>query len=341
MGVSAGFAGASISLVMNIGGRNVTVARLPVGSEVPVDIMVPIDEWGDKQLDLKGDSISAYAVLNYFGYTLYPVDNLTKIPASSPVWFRIPVKFGVVRKPVLYLPIAPLNFRVWSQVVSVDYDPLKEPLAGFVVRVLSTGGTEIARSISNKNGYAYTPNVPIGVPIRVQVRTIVPSSDKRWSYTYEQISRSNDYASYASFMGFAPSDDVYTLGTRGAIDSGLVVYDSTSLLLDASNATKYICAKNAINLPVEVYDLVVRVFDKTGNYLLRSQPVFLGPYPQATRPFLLNVTLVLADDYSPYRQKPRCGEITLSGDFKIMTDFRAIGITGMRSIYLNLASEVP
>jgi len=337
VGVSAGFAGASISLVMNIGGSNVTVAKLPVGSEVPVDIMVPIDEWGNKQLDLKGDSISAYAVLNYFGYTLYPVDNLTKIPASSPVWFTIPVKFGVVRKPVLYLPIAPLNFRVWSQVVSVDYDPLKEPLAGFVVRVLSTGGTEIARSISNKNGYAYTPNVPIGVPIRVQVRTIVPSSDKQWSYTYEQIDRSNDYASYAQFMGFAPSDNVYTLGTRGAIDSGLVVYDS-KLLLDASNATKYICAKNAIDLPVEVYDLVVRVFDKTGENLLRSQPVFFGPYPQATRPFLLNVTLVLADDYSPYDRASMWRDYTV-GDFKILTDFRAIGITGMRSIYLGLAQK--
>jgi hypothetical protein len=180
VGVRAGFAGASISLVMNIDGRNVTVARLPVGSEVPVDIIVPIDEWGNKQLDLKGDSISAYAVLNYFGYTLYPVDNLTKMPASSPVLFRIPVKFGVVRKPVLYLPIAPLNFRVGSQVVSVDYDPLEEPLVGFVVRVLSTGSTEIARSISNKGGYAYAPNLPIGVPIRVQVRTIVPSSDRRW-----------------------------------------------------------------------------------------------------------------------------------------------------------------
>jgi hypothetical protein len=337
VGVSAGFAGASISLVMNIGGKNVTVAKLPVGSEVPVDITVPIDEWGNKQLDLKGDSISAYAVLNYFGYTLYPVDNLTKIPASSPVWFKIPVKFDVVRKPVLYLPIAPLNFRVWSQAVSVDYDPLKEPLAGFVVRVLSTGGTEIARSISNKNGYAYTPNVPIGVPIRVQVRTIVPSSDKRWSYTYEQMERSNDYASYASFMGFAPSDNVYTLGTRGAIDSGLVVYNSI-LLLDVSNATKYICAKNAIDLPVEVYDLVVRVFDKTGKYLLRSQPVFFGPYPQATRPFLLNVTLVLADDYSPYDRASMWRDYTV-GDFKILTDFRAIGITGMRSIYLGLASK--
>jgi hypothetical protein len=337
VGVRAGLAGASISLVMNIDGKNVTIARLPVGSEVPVDIFVPIDEWGEPQLDLRGDSIPAYAVLNYFGYTLYPVDNLTKIPASSPVLFRIPVKFGVVRKPVLYLPIAPLNFRVWSQVVSVDYDPLKEPLAGFVVRVLSTGGTEIARSISNTDGYAYAPNVPIGDYIRVQVRTIVPSSDRRWSYTYEQISRRNDYASYAKFMGFAPSDDVYTLGTRGAIDSGLVVYDSR-LLLDATNATKYICAREAINLPVEVYDLVVRVFDKTGQYLLRSQPVFLGPYPQATRPFLLNVTLVLADDYSPYDRASMWRNYTM-GDFKILTDFRAIGITGMRSIYLNLAQK--
>jgi hypothetical protein len=348
VGVRAGLAGASVSLVMNIDGKKVTIARLPVGSEVPVDIMVPIDDWGEPQLDLRGDFINVTAVLYYFNYTLYPVDDLSKIPANKSIEFRLPVKFGVVRKPVLYLPIAPLNFRVWSQVVSVDYDPLKEPLAGFVVSVFNNGTSkitrwEISRSISNKDGFAYAPNVPIGVRIRVVVRTIVPHHDeydKRWPYTYEQIARQNDYASYARFMGFAPSDDVYTLGTRGAIDSGLVVYNST-LLLDASNATKYICPKNgkdAINLPAEVFDLVVRVFDKTGKYLLRSQPVFLGPYPQATRPFLLNVTLVLADDYSPYDRASMWRDYTV-GDFKILTDFRAIGITGMRSIYLNLAQK--
>ncbi|AAL63060.1 hypothetical protein PAE0829 [Pyrobaculum aerophilum str. IM2] len=337
-GVSAGLAGASLSLVINIGGKNITIAKLPVGSEVPVDIMVPIDEWGNPQLDIKGGYVSAYAVLNYFGYTLYPVDNLTKIPASAPVWFNIPVKYGVVRKPVIYLPIAPLLFRTWSQAVSVDYDPLKEPLMGFVVRAFSTASNaEMARSISNKDGYAYVPNVPIGVPFKVQVRTIVPSSDKRWSYTYDQISRSNDYASYASALGFSPGDDVYTLGTRGYIDSGLVVFDKV-FVIDSSNATKYICAKQAIDLPLEVYDLVVRVFDKTGKYLLRSQPVFLGPYPQATRPVLLNVTLVLADEYSPYDKASIWRNYTLR-DFKILTDYRAIGITGMRSIYLNLASK--
>ncbi|MEM3836050.1 hypothetical protein [Pyrobaculum sp.] len=337
-GVSAGLAGASLSLVINIGGKNITIAKLPVGSEVPVDIMVPIDEWGNPQLDIKGGYVSAYAVLNYFGYTLYPVDNLTKIPASAPVWFNIPVKYGVVRKPVIYLPIAPLLFRTWSQVVSVDYDPLKEPLMGFVVRAFSTASNaEMARSISNKDGYAYVPNVPIGVPFRVQVRTIVPTSDKRWSYTYDQISRKNDYASYASALGFSPGDNVYTLGTRGDIDSGLVVLNKV-FVIDSSNATKYICAKQAIDLPLEVYDIVVRVFDKTGKYLLRSQPVFLGPYPQATRPVLLNVTLLLADEYSPYDKASMWRNYTL-GDFKILTDFRAIGITGVRNIYLNLASK--
>ncbi|MFZ8811927.1 MAG: hypothetical protein ACO2PN_27990, partial [Pyrobaculum sp.] len=340
VGVRAGLAGASISLVMNINGRNETIARLPVGSEVPVNIFVPVDEWGNMKFDLRrGYTISAYAVLNYFGYTLYPVDNLTKMPVSEPVWFDIPIKYDVVRKPVLYLPIAPLNFRVWSQVVSVDYDPLEEPLAGFVVRVFSTGGAEIARSISNNDGYAYVPNVPIGVPIRVQVRTIVPNDDRLWSYTYEQRRRNNDYVSYVKFMMNVedPSRNVYTLGTRGPIDSGLVVYNSM-LLLNGANATKYLCAKDAIDLPVEVYDLVVRVFDKTGKYLLRSQPVFFGPYPQATRPFLLNVTLVLADDYSPYVNASRWKDYNM-GDFIVLTDFRAIGITGMHSIYLRLAQR--
>ena len=337
VGVNAGLTGASLTLKVNIGGRNITIAKLPLASEVPVDIIIPIDEWGNLQLDVSGDYVTAYAELNYFGYTLYPVDNLTKIPSGAPVEFKIPVKYGVVKKPVLYLPIAPLLFRVWSQVVSVDYDPLREPLWGFVVRVFSTGGAEIARSISNKEGYAYVPNIPVGVPINVEVRTIVPKSDKRWSYTYDQIERGNDYGSYAEAMGFTPADNVYTLGTRGEIDSGLVV-NKSRLLLDASNATKYICAKEAINLSAEVYDLVVRVFDKTGQYLLRSQPVFLGPYPQASRPVLLNVTLVLADDYSPYDKASLWRDYSMR-DFKILTDFRAIGITGMRGIYLNLASK--
>ncbi|MCY0890880.1 MAG: hypothetical protein OWQ51_07875 [Pyrobaculum arsenaticum] len=338
-GVSAGLAGANLMLVIQVGGKNYTITNLPLGSEVPVDIAIPIDEWGEPLVDVKSGNLTAYAVVNYFGYKLYAVDNPAKIPTSAPVWFNIPVKGerSVVKKPIIYLPISPLLFRTWSQVVSVGYDPLKEPLMGFVVRILPTTTGEIARSISNKDGYAYVPNVPIGVPFRVQVRTIVPSSDKRWPYTFDQINNNNDYASYATALGFTAADNVYTLGTRGDIDSGLVVFDE-QIIIDSTKATKYICAKQAIDLPLEVYDLVVRVFDKTGKYLLRSQPVFLGPYPQATRPVLLNVTLLLADDYSPYRYASMWRDFAM-GDFKILTDYRAIGITGMRSIYLSLASK--
>jgi hypothetical protein len=171
------------------------------------------------------------------------------------------------------------------------------------------------------------------------VRTIVPGEDKRWPYTSEQRNRNNDYVSYVKFMTGVEETirDVYTLGTRGRIDSGLVVRNVT-LTLTESNATKYICAKDAIDLEVEVYDIEVRVFDTTGNNLLRSQPVFLGPYPGATRPFLLNVTLVLADDYSPYDDASRWREGSRR-DFIVLTDFRAIGMTGMRGIYHNLARK--
>jgi hypothetical protein len=44
IGVNAGFAGASLTLKMNIGGRNITIASLPLASEVPVDILIPIDD---------------------------------------------------------------------------------------------------------------------------------------------------------------------------------------------------------------------------------------------------------------------------------------------------------
>lgn len=334
-GVSAGLAGAYLTLNVTVGDRSVTISRLPLGSEVPVDVYIPIDQWGNPQLDLTSGSIVAYPVLYYFGYKLYPVANVSQIPASQPMPLTIPIKFGVVRKPVLYLPIAPLLFRVWSQAISANYDPLKEPLVGFVVRVFSTAtGDEMARSISNVTGYAYVPNVPIGVPLKVSVRTIVPSSDRYWSYTYEQIKRSNDYASYATFMGRNPAEDVYTLGTRGAIDAGLEV-NKTTIVLTAGNASKYICAKEPINLATQVFDLVVRLWDKTGKYLLRSQYVYFGPYPQATRPYLMNVTLVV--DGGVYPDASRWMNYA-TNDYKILTDFRVIGITGMRSIYQKLAS---
>ncbi|MEM4732297.1 MAG: Ig-like domain-containing protein, partial [Desulfurococcaceae archaeon] len=48
------------------------------------------------------------------------------------------------------------------------------------------------------------------------------------------------------------------------------------------------------------------------------------------------MTLVVADDYSPYEFASIWNNRTLN-DYKVITDFRAIGITGMRSIYRNLA----
>ncbi|MEM4964879.1 MAG: hypothetical protein QXT13_12110, partial [Pyrobaculum sp.] len=289
-------------------------------------------------IDLRGGSVRAYAVLHYFGYTLYTADNWTKLPATEPVYINIPVKYGVVAKPVIYLPIAPLQFRVWSQVVSVNYSQVREPLMGFVVRVSSTvANAEIARGISNSSGFVYAPNVPIGVPIRVEVRTIVPRNDRLWSYHYEQVRRGNNYASYAEALGFTNDDDVYTLGTRGELDRGLVV-NETTIDITGDLVARYVCAKDAIPLHVEVYDPVVAVYDKTGQHILRSQPVYLGPYPQATRAYLLNVTLVVADDYSPYVSASIWNNRKLN-DYKVITDFRSIGITGMRSIYRNLASK--
>ncbi|MEM4441118.1 MAG: hypothetical protein QXS14_06625, partial [Desulfurococcaceae archaeon] len=336
MGVSAGPAGAYVTLVLDVEGRSINISRLPIGSEVPVEIAIPIDEWGRPLIDLRGGSIRAYAVLHYFGYTLYTADNWTKLPATAPVYFNIPVKHGVVAKPVIYLPIAPLLFRVWSRVVSVDYSRVEEPLMGFVVRVFSTAvNAEITRGISNSSGFVYAPNVPVGVPIRVEVRTIVPDHDRRWPYHFEQVRRGNNYASYKEALGLTHIDDVYTLGTRGVLDRGLVV-NETTIKITGDLVARYVCAKDAIPLHAEVYDLVVEVYDKTGQHLLRSQPVYLGPYPQATRPYLLNVTLLLADDvyynasiWREYQQR----------DYKVITDFRAIGITGMRSIYRNLASR--
>ncbi|MFN3804141.1 MAG: hypothetical protein ACK4SY_03700 [Pyrobaculum sp.] len=326
-------AGAFLTLTINMNGRNLTIARLPLGSEVPVDVAIPIDEWGNPLMDIKGGYITATGVVSYFGYELYAVDDPKKIPASAPAPIRIPIRpVGAVAKPEIYIPVAAVTFFVEGFAVSVDYDPSIGGLMGFVVSVSSVKTKEeIARGISNKDGLVYIPGVPVGKNVSITIRTIDPGKDRRYSYTFEQRERDNSYDKYAKALGRTPADNVYTLGTRGAIDSGLVV--NTTIL---AVGVDQICGKKNVPLGVVVYDLVVRVYDKTGKYLLRSQPVYFGPYPQATRAVLLNVTLLLADTTYPDATLWRDYNVR---DYYVLTDFRAMGITAMKSIYRSLAER--
>jgi len=96
--------------------------------------------------------------------------------------------------------------------------------------------------------------------------------------------------------------------------------------------------RRAADFEAQVYNPVFRVFDKTGQHLLSSQYIVPGPYPGAAKPILANVTLVIADDNSPYLYASSWFNFT-QRDFNVLTDFRLVGMTGMQSIWQKMASD--
>jgi len=308
-------------------------------SELPIPLAIPVNPDGT----VTADHVNATFALDYFGYKLYAVNASLK-PVVYQIGLPLPSK-----KIVVTFPISPILFSVWSQTPD---GKLKERLSGFVVSVFSTAAAdypEISRSISNltrygdiegktKYGYALAEGVPLGVPFRVVVRTIIPAQDSVYPYTARQISLRNSYWAYAEDLKGTPTPVVvYTLGTRDKFDEGVVVLDKTYVITE-ENYTKYLCAKEDIRLPVEVFDLRVYVYDSTGKYLLRSVPIDLGPFPGASRPILSNVTLIVYDN--------RLGGGRYDGSSRylgglpwISTSYSVIGMTGVRSLYYDIAGE--
>ncbi|MGC9119647.1 MAG: hypothetical protein ACP5I3_11790, partial [Thermoproteus sp.] len=272
----------TISLTVVYGGQNITLSQLPVAAEVPVTIPAAIDQWGAPL----SNKATAYVTLNYFGYKLYGTTSNTALP-TGPVPISIALANAPYFKPVVYLPIAPQVFRVMAAVWTEEDPvggPAKEvylgpqyPLAGFVLVPTSLApgyvGVRMGESISNASGYAYFDELPLGVPIQMTVRTIIPQVDMAWPYTAAQTLYGNSYADYAQWLGLNATDKVYTLGTRGRIDAGIVA-NSTTLTLTAW------CA-GPQTFEAQVYNPVFRIFDKTGQHLLSSQYVVPGPYPGA------------------------------------------------------------
>ena len=329
----------TISLTISYGGQNITLAQLPVAAEVPVTLPAAVDQWGAPLTN----TATAYVTLNYFGYKLYGTTSNTALP-TGPVPIQIALSNAPYFKPVVYLPIAPQTFQavaaVWTEEDPVG-SPAKEiylgpqyPLVGFVLVPTSLApgyvGVRIGESISNVSGYAYFDELPLGVNFAMTVRTIIPQVDMAWPYTAAQITYGNSYGDYAQWLSLKSTDYVYTLGTRGAIDAGIVA-NSTTLTLTTW------CA-GPQTFEAQVYNPVFRVFDKTGQYLLTSQYIVPGPYPGAAKPILANVTLVIADDNSPYLYASSWFNFAQE-DFNVLTDFRLVGMTGMQSIWQNIASN--
>ncbi|MFP3251419.1 MAG: hypothetical protein RXO32_06830 [Thermoproteus sp.] len=329
----------TISLTISYGGQNITLAQLPVAAEVPVTLPAAVDQWGAPLTN----TATAYVTLNYFGYTLYGTTSNTALP-TGPVPIQIALSNAPYFKPVVYLPIAPQTFQVvaavWTEQDPVG-GPAKEiylgpqyPLVGFVLVPTSLApgyvGVRMGESISNASGYAYFDELPLGVNFAMAVRTIIPQVDMAWPYTAAQTLYGNSYGAYAQWLGLNSTNYVYTLGTRGAIDAGIVA-NSTTLVLTTW------CA-GPQTFEAQVFNPVFRVFDKTGQHLLSSQYIVPGPYPGAAEPILANVTLVIADDNSPYLYASSWFNFT-QRDFNVLTDFRLVGMTGMQSIWQNIASN--
>ncbi|MCC6021144.1 MAG: hypothetical protein LM577_07260, partial [Thermoproteaceae archaeon] len=307
--------------------------------EVPVQLSLPLDETG--LITVKHVEVSG--VMDYYGYELKSVNRSTLEPATV----KVPVKKLTPKvKPELYFPVSPLLFSVWGK---TPEGVRKDRLSGFAVSAYSTkmrlAAGEISRSISNltkysepvsdRYGYAYIEGAPIGeeYPFRVVVRTLVPEEDADYPYSLAQIERRNAYWTYwldmvgghegVSFVG-----SVYTLGTRGPVDAGVVVYNRT-MVLTAQNFTQYVCARSDIPLDVEVYDLEVRVLDKTGRYLLNATEAFFGPYPLASDKRVVPVALVIPDTEA-YTESSR---VYVSGGQiypYIPVSYTVLGLTGVR-----------
>ncbi|MDT7870189.1 MAG: hypothetical protein RQ839_08435 [Thermoproteus sp.] len=329
----------TISLTISYGGQNITLAQLPVAAEVPVTLPAAVDQWGAPLTN----TATAYVTLNYFGYTLYGTTSNTALP-TGPVPIQIALSNAPYFKPVVYLPIAPQTFQVvaavWTEQDPVGGSPQEiylgpqYPLVGFVLVPTSLApgyvGVRMGESISNASGYAYFDELPLGVNFAMTVRTIIPQVDMAWPYTAAQTLYGNSYGDYAQWLGLNSTNYVYTLGTRGAIDAGIVA-NSTTLTLTTW------CA-GPQTFEAQVYNPVFRIFDKTGQHLLSSQYIVPGPYPGAAEPILANVTLVIADDNSPYLYASSWFNFT-QRDFNVLTDFRLVGMTGMQSIWQNIASN--
>ncbi|MCC6021232.1 MAG: hypothetical protein LM577_07705, partial [Thermoproteaceae archaeon] len=310
--------------------------------EVPVFLTLPVDDTGL----ITAKHVELAARLHYYGYELGAVNRTTLRPATV----RVPVEYLPYAKPELYFPVSPLLFSVWGV---TPEGARKDRLSGFVVSMYSTrlkpAVGEMSRSISNltkytdpvsdRYGYAYIEGAPIGeeYPFRVVVRTIMPEADAAYPYSLAQHLRRNSYGTYLIDMvggpEYAALRVVYTLGTRGAADAGIVVYNST-MVLTRQNFTQYVCARKDIPLDVWVYDLEVRVYDRTGRYLLNATEAFFGPYPLASDKRVVPVALVIPDTqwymessrmYGPY--------------WYVATSYAVLGLTGVRDKYEAAAGE--
>ena len=276
---------------------------------------------------IEKESAKVKLLLHYYGYELPMVNPETREEIES-----ITVESGKIVD--VYFPLINVNVKVTSS------PPIVEPLVGFVVRVNSTElPYEMWRVITNESGLAYIKNIPIEPygKVMIQVRTIIPNEDREWFEDHIPFNETladykQNYAEYAAWLGLTAEDNVYTLGTRGPFDQGLVVLNTTLAI------PKDTLCNEIIELPhVEVRSLVVYVVDEEGN-VISSMPIYPCSIPGYCPGIYYNVTLVVADRFSPYVYSTRWYNFT-ELKFYNLTDFRIVGITWMKKVFERLAEK--
>ena len=310
---------------------------------------VQVNMWG---VPVSTVTPTASFTLYYFGYVMPPVNPFTRQAITTPITLQ-PTVVNLV-----YFPLIDIVFQV---VTNATTPPT--PLPGFVVAAYSSvTGQKMFEGISNGTteyvangrivGFQLPPPNPVtglpnygtvlimNVPINasyimpnsyfaLKVRTISPSVDSVYTYSYLQQLWNQTYSQYSAWLGLPSGVTAYTFGTRGQIDEDLMVYYNSMYSIPVNTSCYY-----TFELPVYVENLHVYVVD-TQNNVLANQLV----YPASLLPGAatwMNTTLVIYDAYSPYNgssvwyQYPNYAWN--------LTFFSLIGIAGAKPLYTRLAS---
>ncbi|ABW00855.1 hypothetical protein [Caldivirga maquilingensis] len=297
-------------------------------------------------------SPTASFTLNYFGYVMPPVNPFTRQAITTPITLE-PTVVNLI-----YFPLIDVVIQVVTNVTTPA-----TPLPGFVVAAYSSvTGQKITEGITNgttefvANGHitgfqlppanaqtglpnygtAVIMNVPINASyimpnsyFELKVRTIIPSTEESWTYTYLQSLWNQTYAEYAAWLGLPSGVSAYTFGTRAQIDEGLVAYYNAQYSIPVNTSCYY-----TFEIPVYVENLHAYVVDAQNN-VLANQLV----YPAMALPgaaVWMNTTLLIYDAFSPYNGASVW--FTYPYNAWNLTFFSTMGVAGAKSLYTRLAS---
>ncbi len=310
---------AVVSVVRYVAGKPEVIATVPARYVQQLLIPVPVT-FKDGWPVVEKTKATYTFVLNYAGYTLYAVNKTTGKPVKLTVTQLLRgLTWTQIAFPIVY---------EWFKVESSS----GVPLPGFVIEVYSVKtGEELWRAITNDEGEAYIGALPAGKPVKIVVRTIIPKDDRLWFIEHINVNKTlaeyhNNYAEYASLiLGKSPKEWVYTLGTRGALDAGLVA-NVTSITVPSSIGKRIVLKMVGIRkVPVYV------VYNDSGRLvLLNTLPVYPCSLPLRCPAILYNLTLVIGDSVYPAG--------SMSNGVKL-ADFRIIGINWMGKEFAELAEK--